>query len=401
MIKTVRFELKTLPGSGIWTGGSDHTTMTSIKGSSLLGGMRFWTEAFLRSFGHEVCDCTDDKKEVYGQEKDVCAACHVFGCTGLARAFTLRIEPEGNVQGGQKIGKCIPIFEKEKKCYYSFSQGWRGSLALSLSCRRPLSWPLSREKGEVCLPPEMLPAVFLMLEYGALGALDQYGCGLVRMTNREALSAAVKEAALPVEGQAKPGAGFADLKDFYFFKGKIDGAALLKKVPGAISMKRDENQRVQGQAGNASRGEALPGNFGHIVRLRRLLREAMRPLRDDAAHKELRHWVCGNLSPATGSHVSLGVTESGQLYGWGWLPENSIVMPSVKAARGEKSSASAQVFSYSSAMRNDALDNLKKALGSICPNLTWKEFQSARDAASPKEWRAYVEAMLETPWREE
>lgn len=41
MIKTVRVELKTLPGSGIWTGSSDHTTMTAIKGSSLLGGMRF------------------------------------------------------------------------------------------------------------------------------------------------------------------------------------------------------------------------------------------------------------------------------------------------------------------------------------------------------------------------
>ena len=400
MIKTVRFELKTLPGSGIWTGGSDHTTMTSIKGSSLLGGMRFWTEAFLRSFGHEVCDCTHEKKkEVYEppkkdkkeasdrkKDKDVCAACHVFGCTGLARAFTLRIEPEGNVQGGQKIGKCIPIFEKEKKCYYSFSQGWRGSLALSLSCRRPLSWPLSREKGEVCLPPEMLPAVFLMLEYGTLGALDQYGCGLVGMTNREALSAVVKEAALPVEGQAKPGAGLADLKDFYFFKGKLDGAALQKKVPGAISMKKDENQRVQGQAGNASRGEALPGNFAHIVRLRRLLREAMRPLRDDAAHKELRHWVCGNLSPATGSHVSLGVTESGQLYGWGWMPRTGIEGISASVWPG---------------MRQQALEDVKKALGSVCPNLTWKEFQSARDAASPKEWRAYVEAMLKTPWREE
>lgn len=394
MTKTVRFELKTLPGSGIWTGGSDHTTMTSIKGSSLLGGMRFWTEAFLRSFGHEVCDCTHEKKkEVYGQDKDVCAACHVFGCTGLARAFTLRIEPEGNVQGGQKIEKCVPIFEAGgKRYYYSLSQGWRGSLALALSCRRPLSWPLSREKGEVCLPPEMLPAVFLMLEYGTLGALDQYGCGLVGMTNREALSAVVKEAALPVEGQAKPGAGLADLKDFYFFKGKLDGAALQKKVPGAISMKKDENQRVQGQAGNASRGEALPGNFAHIVRLRRLLREAMRPLRDDAAHTALRHWVCGYMPQgkgggvAVGSHVSLGVTEGGQLYGWGWMPEKGIEGISASVWPG---------------MRQQALDDVKKALGSVCPNLTWKEFQSARDAASPREWRAYVEAMLKTPWREE
>ena len=392
MIKTVRFELKTLPGSGIWTGGSDHTTMTSIKGSSLLGGMRFWTEAFLRSFGHEVCDCVKDT-EVYGQDKDVCAACHVFGCTGLARAFTLRIEPEGNGQENKmEIKKSRLKISDTEKGDYVFSQGWRGSLALSLSCRRRLSWPLSREKGEVCLPPEMLPAVFLMLEYGTLGALDQYGCGLVGMTNRKALSAAVKEVALPVDGQAKPGAGLADLKDFYFFKGKLDGAALQKKVPGTIR--------------NISSGERMPGNFDHIVRLRRLLRDAMRFGKKDE-HTALRHWVCGYMPTkrgggvTVGSHVSLGVTEGGQLYGWGWLPEKRIVMPSVKAARGEKSSASAQVFSYSSAMRNDALDNLKKALGSVCPNLTWKEFQSARDAASPREWRAYVEAMLETPWREE
>ena len=391
MIKTVRFELKTLPGSGIWTGGSDHTTMTSIKGSSLLGGMRFWTEAFLRSFGHGVCDCTDDKKEVYGQEKDVCAACHVFGCTGLARAFTLRIEPEGNGQENKmEIKKSRLKISDTEKGDYALSQGWRGSLALALSCRRRLSWPLSREKGEVCLPPEMLPAVFLMLEYGTLGALDQYGCGLVGMTNRKALSAAVKEVALPVDGQAKPGAGLADLKDFYFFKGKLDGAALQKKVPGTIR--------------NISSGERMPGNFDHIVRLRRLLRDAMRFGKKDE-HTALRHWVCGYMPTKrgggvpVGSHVSLGVTERGQLYGWGWLPEKRIVMPSVNAARGEKSSASAQVFP--DWLRQQALDNLKKALGSVCPNLTWKEFQSARDAASPREWRAYVEAMLETPWREE
>lgn len=382
MIKTVRVELKTLPGSGIWTGSSDHTTMTAIKGSSLLGGMRFWTEAFLRSFGHQVCDCVKrEKKEIYNPENNagVCAACHVFGCTGLARAFTLRIEPEKSPQQGeQKIKKCVPIFEAGGgKHYYSLSEGWRGNLALSFSCRRPLSWPLSSLKGETALPPEMLPPVFLMLEYGTLGALDQYGCGLVSMTNREELAAVVKEAALPAEGKARPDKGLADLRDFYFFKGNIDVEALQKKTPGGVR--------------NASTGESLPENFARIVRLRRLLREAMRPLRDDAAHKALRHWVCGYMpqgrggGEAVGSHVSLGVTESGQLYGWGWLPRTGIKDVSVPDW---------------TAMREHALDDVKKALGGVCPNLTWREFNSGRDAASPKEWRAYVEAMLKTPWRE-
>lgn len=151
MTRTVRFELQTLPGSGIWTGGSDQK-MTTMTGSSLLGGMRFWTEAFLRSFGHEVCDCIASK-EIYkpktkqSEGKEVCAGCHVFGCTGLARAFMLHVEQSKApvaFSPEKTVVKFHPRGDGER--FYAIPSGWRGALSLAFSCRRPLSWPLSRLK---------------------------------------------------------------------------------------------------------------------------------------------------------------------------------------------------------------------------------------------------------------
>ena len=139
MLKTVDFHLKPLPGSGIWTGSDESTRMTALKGTSLIGSMRFWTEALLRSFGHRVCDCTAQHeifdKENYGKGQDgtVCAACHTFGCTGLARAFNIHVRAEN------------PKFSEDKKktfkvtvpgrgvSYYAFAQGWTEELTLALS----------------------------------------------------------------------------------------------------------------------------------------------------------------------------------------------------------------------------------------------------------------------------
>lgn len=262
MEKKLQFKVTTLKGSGIWTGSSNHMRMAALQGTSFLGGMRFWTEALLRSFGHRVCDCVDSKKgkevfDVKAPEK-ICAACHSFGCTGLARAFRLHVLPVKPTTCEPQEKYIFSIPSRDRTVHYALAKGWEGELALSLSSNRPLSWPLSLwKKGVVSLPPEVVLATFLMLEYGTLGALDQYGCGLVHLTNREDLLPFLREA-LPESGREKPERGLADLRDFYFFKGAFDPDTLRRLSPGGI--------RLQ----NGRPGERPLARFEHIIRLRLL-----------------------------------------------------------------------------------------------------------------------------------
>ncbi len=94
----------------IWTGDAQGKT-SYVKGTSLVGGLRFWTEALLRSFGGKPCDITTDRDSnsrcIYDPKagkKEICPACEIFGCTGKARSFMLRVSDEGmQKKGGGKV----------------------------------------------------------------------------------------------------------------------------------------------------------------------------------------------------------------------------------------------------------------------------------------------------------
>lgn len=381
MEKVLQFKITTLQGSGIWTGSSDHMRMTALKGTSFLGGMRFWTEALLRSFGQRACDCLA-AREVFDAEapEKVCAACHSFGCTGLARAFRLHALPVKPTTCAPQEKHTFFISSGGKPAHYALATGWEGELTLSLSCNRPLSWPLDLwGKGVVSLPPEVILATFLMLEYGTLGALDQYGCGLVYLTNREALLPRLREA-LPASGREKPVGGLADLRDFYFFKGTFDSGTLRQLSPGIISPQ------------NGRPGERTPVRFEHIIRLRRLLRDSLRSP-EHRQQEVLRHWICGYMPQAkgsaggaVGSHISLGVTTQNRLYGWGWLPRT-----------GLRDCAGTEWTD----MRRQALTALQGGLRSACSDLVWKDFDLPRAEDSSGDWRTHVLSLIESPWREE
>ena len=68
------------------------------------------------------------------------------------------------------------------------------------------------------LPPEVLTALYLMLEYGTFGAYDQYGCGQVNMDADE--KKALREACSAWKTEDRPAdTGGVTLRDFFFFKG--------------------------------------------------------------------------------------------------------------------------------------------------------------------------------------
>lgn len=370
MRNTMEWHLETLPDSGIWTGSADHMKMTAIKGSSLLGGMRFWTEALLRSFGYRVCDYIKDKEvfETRHPEK-ICAACHSFGCTGLSRVFSLHVTAEKMREYSEK--KIIKVDAPGRNSsYYALAPGWQGKFTLSLACRRRISWPRAarEEQEQIMLPSEVLLATLLMLEYGTLGALDQYGCGLVRLLNRDELLPVLQDCSLPKDDDTDAAPGYADLRDFFFFKGRADQQELERRCRCTIKSKDP--------------GQGVASSQAAMLRVRRLLRDTQRGQDEE---KSVRHWLCGTMRPkAIGSHMSFGF--SGEtLYGWGWLPRRGI--PELSGPKW-------------ASVREKALNAVYTCLQGFCSELKWKEFASLREAAAPKEWRAYVTEMIAQPWRD-
>lgn len=89
--------LKTL--TPLWTGGIDQTT-DRLHETGLLGSLRWWYEALVRGLGGYACDPTSDDRCEYDPkksdppEKQLCAACYLFGCTGWGRKFRLRVLSE-------------------------------------------------------------------------------------------------------------------------------------------------------------------------------------------------------------------------------------------------------------------------------------------------------------------
>lgn len=337
----------------------------------------------MRSFGNRVCDCTrTDRREIFDKTKylgkeyekgEICAACHSFGCTGLARAFTLHVNAEHALSS--PIGKSTLEMDVPNRgiARYSYTTGWTDRFSMTLSCRRALSWPHDTHwgKNHFYLPPEVVLATFLMLEYGTLGAMDQYGCGLVRMINRTALIDIMQSALKDMnEGKAKPENGVANLQDFYFFKGTVDNTALKKLCDGPIVYKGTKTQ--------------APAPINATIRIRRLLRDAIRKIPGPRS-TDLRHWLCGALNEA-GSHISVGVS-NGTLYGWGWVPNTGIVLKNKEH------------ISLCFDERKTILRTIHSCLKSVCADLVWSEYNHEGDKKTPQDWQQFVQNMIATPWR--
>lgn len=83
----------------LWTGDilgrSERARETSI-----IGSLRWWYEAIVRGLGGYACDPSQGNKCEWDpklEKKSVCPACYLFGATGWARLFSLRIGELGTV----------------------------------------------------------------------------------------------------------------------------------------------------------------------------------------------------------------------------------------------------------------------------------------------------------------
>jgi CRISPR-associated protein Cmr1 len=86
----MQITLKTL--TPLWTGGVDQTC-DRLHETGLVGSLRWWYEALVRGLGGYACDPTGEER-CPDKDGKRCAACELFGCTGWARKFRLRVLDE-------------------------------------------------------------------------------------------------------------------------------------------------------------------------------------------------------------------------------------------------------------------------------------------------------------------
>jgi len=75
----------------LWTGDLNGKSDRLIT-TGLLGSIRWWFEVLVRGLGGNACDPTDTKCE----DRNHCAVCELFGCTGWARKFRFEVLDENS-----------------------------------------------------------------------------------------------------------------------------------------------------------------------------------------------------------------------------------------------------------------------------------------------------------------
>ena len=263
--------IKTL--TPVWTGDADRKT-SYIKGTSLLGGLRFWTEALVRSLGKRVCNITDETKDIYDKEtgKDICRVCEIFGCTGKGRSFSLRVSGEGKEEGMGEIRLTEYRYEKPHgrwniPAWFLKDKGKTGNFEIRVM-------PLRK----VGISPELALALVLMLKWGSLGAKDQFGYGLIEAT----LPKALIELAQAVPNNGKTPYNGLSLQDFFYF---------------------------------TARGENQDNNLP--FRIRYCVRQSLRE------NERLRHYFCGTIMKRDKSATKFNIGMAGNsIRGWGFFPKD-------------------------------------------------------------------------------
>ncbi len=99
MTGTKEWRLKAL--TDIWTGDLSRQG-NSLKPTGLVGSIRWWYEVLVRGLGGKACDPTVNGVRCPGESKDLhkpghhCVVCELFGYTGWARKFRLKIMDEND-----------------------------------------------------------------------------------------------------------------------------------------------------------------------------------------------------------------------------------------------------------------------------------------------------------------
>ncbi len=229
MKKEIKITLHTL--TPLWTGGVNGKCEES-KISGIIGSLRWWFEILVRGMGYYACDITSEKsdkkckveikkpEDVLTIYEKICPVCFLFGTTGWKSRFSLTVDED---RLGQPFeGKINVRLSKDKK-----HKGWHYEAGLMGNATLVFQYDEFYLKEDLKFS-EVLPSIikillYLIQEYGMLGAKTSMGYGVVRFkTDGSELS--IKE------GDWKNFTNFLALFDNKFNPDQIDDNDRKRKI---------------------------------------------------------------------------------------------------------------------------------------------------------------------------
>jgi CRISPR-associated protein Cmr1 len=394
----------------IWTGDIDLKS-DLLQSTGILGSLRCWTEAILRSMGKFACDPAGDERcpKKIKDEMQYCPACLIFGATGIRRLFRLEIS------GGEKIfdGGAINIKPQQRNRGWYLGSGLKGEIDLCIT-------PLDRDFDEnLVLIPLAIAA-----KWGGMGAKTQHGYGVVELVDKvglrfENFKKAVEKILenkrvqkLNIKERNDPNDALPNIKEMFFAKVQfeVQNNDWWKEVDGIAKRNQREqrnfyegfetDQRMINWVNNNSVpiSPAIKNwlRYGKQIKSKNDKLLQVSPF-SEVSNSTTSNWLFGESRDDKKSASKINVSCAYKINNttwefriWGWIPEGL------------------QGFN-----RNNFLDKLKQALDgngtitipwtSLLGNKTnnhrlkvWREFNSPRDTVEPNqnEIDKYLQSLL-------
>lgn len=288
-------ELATL--TPLWTGGAQRK-VDRVHETGVIGSLRWWCEAVVRGLGGLVCDPTEHKCLLAGEERrrdaaskgnkqpqsteGLCDVCRVFGATGWQRRFRLVIRDRTSLDNSvpdkvqadrrytnDKGGLCVPS-------WWLPSKPRSGRLSLGI---QSLFYDFQ---------PEVIAGlVQFIADWGTVGAKPQMGFGVVKVVER------------------------VDTRAAYEWFTAVRGNRRYPRLP---SLRNMFFARIRSAT---SATASIQKTFDLKYDLRSLF----------SGDAELRHFVMGTIR---GEHKAAKIRislpyDGGVMRVWGWMPEEADV----------------------------------------------------------------------------
>lgn len=307
----------------LWTGGVDQVC-DRLHETGLIGSLRWWYEALVRGLGGDACDPTTHtcKYDPNTGPKSVCASCYLFGTTGWARKFRLKVS--GHQRRSPEFGE-IKVNSQQRRGWWLGAGVLSDELTLTVLPMRPTG------------QPELKSLAFLInfvARWAALGARTQMGYGVIGL-DTIALSGKVFSTKEIIEGltliehaaRKHPAPDpvsrrLPDIRDFFFAR---------LRLPPAI---KEETLKLLGEPQYAeARKHGFVPSAPHVrYEMRSWLRDPnfiLKARRLDA----LRHDLMGTIRRSAGLEAPRGsrlfvshlyrIRDGWEFRIWGWVPDLS------------------------------------------------------------------------------